>query len=60
MRAVSKTVFYATVGKLDVHPTIISAWLPGYIQSWRLRDGREVGVTKPSMDGEITHYFTKL
>ena len=40
--AVSKDAFYATVGKLDVHPSIQPGAYP-YTSLWKLRSGQVVG-----------------
>jgi hypothetical protein len=41
-KQVSKEQFFSTVGKLDVHPTIINSKYP-YTSDWKLRDGKVVG-----------------
>lgn len=47
MVTISKAAFFATVGKLDVHPEIVSGWdrTFGYRQDWKLRSREMIGVT---------------
>lgn len=48
MIRVTQASFYATVGQLDVHPSIAGeSWdeVKGYPAAWKLRDGTLVGRT---------------
>lgn len=48
MVPVSKEEFFATVGRMDVLPSIVGEACDderGYLSRWKLRDGRVVGVT---------------
>ncbi len=45
MVLVTQEIFFATVGKMNVHPTPIGKWddVIGYKSLWKLRDGTVVG-----------------
>lgn len=60
MTRVSSDEFYARVGPLNVHPTIVSDWSNeyGYVLEWRMLTTRElVGVTFCPPSGESGYYL---
>lgn len=56
---VTKEAFFATVGKLDVHPCPTGKYDPvfGYRSDWKLRDGRIIGFSNGGTTFSTTRYM---